>query len=139
MTDAQTEARAIAWEVRGAQLHRVFLDETEARELAGRFNGAVIPLVHATALAAKDAELAAERAALRLAADRADNLAAQLAEARKALEPFATAADNFDGFKIANDEEWFAYGGVQSATGSKGAIAVADLRAARRAREQGGE
>lgn len=38
-----------------------------------------------TALAAKDAELAAERAALRLAADRADRAEARLAEARKAL------------------------------------------------------
>src|SRR5690606_35777469 len=41
---------------------------------------------HATALAAKDAELAAEHAALRLAADRADRAEAQLTEANKALD-----------------------------------------------------
>lgn len=44
---------------------------------------------HATALAAKDAELAAERAALRLAADRADRAEALLADANKALDQIA--------------------------------------------------
>lgn len=75
--------------------------------------------------------------------DRADALAriealeAENARLREALEPFAKAADNFDEFKINDDAEWFAYSGIQRATGSVGAITVADLRAARRAREGG--
>ena len=61
---------------------------------------------------------------------------ALLAEAVKVLEPLARAADIFDCFKIVNGEEWFAYVSVQSATGSKGAITVADLRAARSLKEK---
>jgi len=68
---------------------------------------------------------------------RAEAYRNQRDEALKALEPFAKAADNFDGFKIVNDEEWFAYGGSQSAEKTTGAITVADLRTARRVREGG--
>lgn len=64
-------------------------------------------------------------------------LEADKARLREALAPFAKAADNFDEFKINNDAEWFAYSGIQRATGSVGAITVADLRAARRVREGG--
>lgn len=71
------------------------------------------------------------------ASDKFSTLEARLAEAMKALEPFATAAGNFDGFKITNEDEWFAYGGSQSAEKTTGAITVADLRAARRVREGG--
>jgi predicted transcriptional regulator len=68
---------------------------------------------------------------------RIEALEAEVARLREALEPFAKAADNFDEFKINNDVEWFAYSGIQRATGSVGAITVADLRAARRALEGG--
>lgn len=61
-----------------------------------------------------------------------------LAEALKALEPFARAADNFDGSKVIKDDtEWLVYGGSCSVEGTTGSISVADLRAARRAREGG--
>jgi len=151
MTDAQTEARAIA----------------QAREiiLKAPVNDwdRIIELI-AAALAAKDAELAIQREAkehARRECERAEaalaeaqeeisalrgkdiantearlELADQLAEARKALEPFARAADNFDGFKITNEDEWFAYGGSQSAEKTTGAITVADLRAARFLKEK---
>lgn len=71
------------------------------------------------------------------AAARIEALEADKARLREALAPFAKAADNFDEFKINNDAEWFAYSGIQHATGSVGSITVADLRAARRAREGG--
>lgn len=193
MTDAQTEARAIAqtslwvpakpehakigWTYDFEQTERISraaYDSTgyDATMEVVEFVMAEADRRLATALAAKDAELAAVKRQIvaawnafgpsssrndppafdaddlehlpitagggldeqiRELEDQTERAKAALAEARKALEPFATAADNFDGFKIANDEEWFAYGGIQSATGSKGAIAVADLRAARRA------
>lgn len=41
------DERPAAWEVRGAQLHRVLFDEAEARELASGFKGAVTPLYRA--------------------------------------------------------------------------------------------
>jgi hypothetical protein len=68
---------------------------------------------------------------------RVAELEARVAELEKALEPFATAAGNFDGLKITNEDEWFAYGGSQSTDKTTGAITVADLRAARRVREGG--
>jgi hypothetical protein len=49
----------------------------------------------------------------------------------EALEPFAKAAANFDGMKIKNTEEWFAYAGQASADGHSGSITVGDLRRAR--------
>lgn len=52
---------------------------------------------------------------------------------RAALEPFAKAADGFDTQRIKNPEEWFAYGGVSSNSGTVGAITVGDLRRARAA------
>lgn len=73
-----------------------------------------------------------------VAVDTARGLEAENARLLEALEPFAKAADNFDEFKINDDAEWFAYSGIQRATGSVGAITVADLRAARRARDGGG-
>ncbi len=55
---------------------------------------------------------------------------------RAALEPFAKAADGFDTQRIKNPEEWFAYGGVSSNSGTVGAITVGDLRRARAALAQ---
>lgn len=88
MTNAQTEARAIALPATRpfvGRLIRIFTerpgDDTSAVVLIEYAQAAL-----ATALAAKDAELAAEHAALRLAADRADRAEARLAEARKALD-----------------------------------------------------
>lgn len=54
---------------------------------------------------------------------------------RAALRPFAEAADGFDMTRIKNPEEWFAYRGIVSATESRGAITVGDLRRARAALE----
>jgi len=129
MTDAQTEARAI--------VSAILVDERLAVGYQIETLADAIVEHIATALAAKDAELAAERAALRLAADRADRAEAdlerwklqsddwqkrgwelgkqldqaeaQLAEARKALEPFAREADGWgadqnDGFVFHDTE-----------------------------------
>ncbi len=74
---------------------------------------------------------------VRMDTARIEALEAENARLREALAPFAKAADNFDEFKINDDAEWFAYSGIQRATGSVGAITVADLRAARRVREGG--
>jgi hypothetical protein len=64
-------------------------------------------------------------------AEEATRIIEALAEA---LEPFAAAANNFDGFNIKNAGEWFAYGGQQSNDDeAKGAITVSDLRRARAA------
>ena len=139
-THAQTEARAIA-------RYEVFADPSYYDLWAVRpvgeqsFNATIHAASHAdaeaiaTALAAKDAELAAERAALRLAADRADRAEAQLAEARKALDPFAKYASE-NGFGLNHKSEPLpdadGVGWVYLTNG--------DFRAARRAREaQGGE
>jgi hypothetical protein len=57
--------------------------------------------------------------------------AAEIERLRAAMEPFAKAADGFDTQRIKNPEEWFAYGGVSSNSGTVGAITVGDLRRAR--------
>lgn len=64
-----------------------------------------------------------------------EDAADEIARLRAALEPFAKAADGFDKQRIKNPEEWFAYGGVTSSTGTVGAITVGDLRRARAALE----
>lgn len=124
MTDAQTEARALL-ETAGAR----FPDYEE-------YDAAVA--VIATALAAKDAELAQViKTGFERCADitaRAEAAEAQLAEARKALEPFARIADDYtdeedDDFQVWKDFD------VLGAT-----LPLKHFRAARRAREaQGGE
>lgn len=79
---------------------------------------------------AQAAELAKEITSLlnRLVDERTENM-----RLRAALRPFAEAADGFDATRIKNPEEWFAYGGIVSATETKGAITVGDLRRARAA------
>ena len=66
-----------------------------------------------------------------------DRLKAENARLREALEPVASAADGFDGMPITNGEEWFAYKGKTSATGTVGALTVGDLRRARAALKGG--
>jgi predicted nuclease with TOPRIM domain len=60
-----------------------------------------------------------------------DAAIADVTKLRKALEPFANAAENFDDTIIKNAEEWFAYSGQQSHNETRGAITVGDLRRAR--------
>lgn len=67
------------------------------------------------------------------AADAITTLRAEVGRLKEALEPFAKAADCFDGWPIKNPEEWFAYSGTQTATVQTGAITVGDLRRARAA------
>jgi hypothetical protein len=71
---------------------------------------------------------------------RAPEMHAEIAKLREALEPFAKAAENFDGMNVKNTEEWFAYAGQASADGHSGSITVGDLRRARAAlKETGGD
>lgn len=140
MTDAQTEARAIAerwWIELGFVNDR--LNQTP-----------ILANLIATALAAKDAELAKQIEARDDAiddlqqkwwfqSDRADRAEAQLAEANKALEPFALLANSFDGIpppKYFGDTD----GELRYPNEHKTLVEISKLRAARRAREaQGGQ
>ena len=124
MSDAQTEARAIV---------SAALPPHEQAMLGGDAIVVLADLI-AAALAAKDAELAALQASWRKLddmanewADRAHQAEAQLAEARKALEPFARLADNY------------ANSGPSDYVGHRGAVYVNDLRDARRALTGGQE
>lgn len=141
MTDAQTEARAI---------------QRYIAPSAGR--GAIVQLLehcdgewvryrdHATALSSLRQEIAAKDAELVEANARAERqwagwvkeeslrktAEARLAEANKALEPFAKEAERIDSlFDTPLGKDFHPH--------SKMHICMGDLRAARRAREQGGE
>ena len=114
MTDAQTEARAI---------------ETVRDWLNGGCSSWGLPSQQIetllTALAAKDAELAVLRAELNDCASEIHELRAQLAEARKALEPFADAADDLEDDHKDTSSIWECPAAVN--------IDAGHLRAARRA------
>jgi hypothetical protein len=142
-TDAQTEARAIAL---AAARHVRNNADAEAVE------NIVVSRV-ATALAARDAELAKVKATdaanynlamangnrARDEHERAERAEAQLTEANKALEPFAQIADAEDeiGREDPDDDRVW----IEQANGYRiGGLSVEDFRAARRAREaQGGK
>jgi len=116
--------------------------QAEAREIAERFpawptgwglelRNRVIEEI-ATALAAKDAELAKRpdwatvNATYEKWKARAERAEAQLAEANKALEPFAIIAGLLDG-------KWLGHETHRSPAYSRTEITIGDLRAARRA------
>ena len=77
--------------------------------------------------------IAALRAEVERLSNANDTVWADNERLRAALKPFAKAADGFDTQRIKNPEEWFAYGGVSSNSGTVGAITVGDLRRARAA------
>lgn len=123
MTDAQTEARAIV----APWVHPFGITPGEEKEIVSAI---------AAALAAKNAELASRDMQLEASAKVALDLSAQLAEARKALEPFADVASEWDGEpgSLHVFLEWNDDGNPVPS------LPVADFRAARRALEaQGGE
>lgn len=129
MTNAQTEARAVAlvlgYYIAGAQdgLSKVPV-------------GALSRI--ATALAAKDAERSRTFDLLKLEQDRAERAEAALAEARKALEPFAGIADTEDAVgrdDPDDDRVWV----VQAHGCQIGDLTIEDFRAARRALTGGQE
>ena len=157
MASAQTEARASLWvpaKPEHAKIGWTYdFEQTEriaraAHDSAGY--DAVMEVVefvmaeadrrHATALAAKDAELEREKLEHDVTFQKAVNYSARLkeaeaklAEANKALEPFARIADDYtdeedDDFQVWKDFD------VLGAT-----LPLKHFRAARRAREQGGE
>lgn len=124
MTTAQTEARAIArkWHSESADIN-------------------TLAAYIAAALAAKDAELAQViKTGFERCADitaRAEAAEAALAEARKALEPFANVAEHDIGEDEDDSDTFWPMSNARYSMA--GRLRVGHLRAARRAREQGGE
>lgn len=124
MTSPQTEARAIARRLEALAEHLMLQPLTHADSV----DIATIRAASA-ALAAKDAELAVQREAKEHARRLCDRAETALAEARKALEPFANEAMELaDGVPDNAD-----FGLVDFPDLGRTDFTVGDLRAARRA------